>query len=88
MTEGQIDASDREGPTVARRPMRSEAVRTTTGLPGPGGRNWVYGRAGLPCRRCRQAIVEEMIGRPARVTYLVPGLPAASSVRQALGLTP
>ena len=51
----------------------SRSTRSTSGLPGPGGRNWVYGRAGLPCRRCRQAIVEGMVGRPARVTYWCPG---------------
>ena len=51
----------------------ARTVRTTTGLPGPGGRNWVYGRAGLACRRCRQAILKQMIGRPARVTYWCPG---------------
>lgn len=56
-------------------------VRTTTGLPGPGGRNWVYGRAGLPCRRCRQAIRKEMIGQPARVTYWCPGCQPGPSAK-------
>jgi endonuclease-8 len=27
------------------------STRSTSGLPGPKGRNWVYDRAGLPCRR-------------------------------------
>jgi endonuclease VIII len=48
-------------------------TRSTTGLPGPGGENWVYDRAGLPCRRCRRAINVQMIGQPARVTYWCPG---------------
>lgn len=51
----------------------SRSGRSTTGLPGPNGRNWVYGRAGLPCRRCGRAIVQQMIGRPPRVTYWCPG---------------
>ena len=72
LTDGQIEALIER----ARRLLvanATRAVRTTTGLPGPGGRNWVYGRAGLPCRRCRQAIVKEMIGQPARVTFWCPG---------------
>ena len=50
----------------------SRSTRSTTGLPGPNGRNWVYDRAGLPCRRCGQAIRQEMIGEPPRVTYWCP----------------
>ena len=72
LTDGQVDALIER----ARRLLMANAtrgVRTTTGLPGPGGRNWVYGRAGLPCRRCRQAILQQMIGQPARVTYWCPG---------------
>ena len=46
--------------------------RSTSGLPGPKGRNWVYDRAGLPCRRCGQAIRHEMVGEPLRVTYWCP----------------
>lgn len=61
----------------------ARAVRTTTGLPGPGGRNWVYGRAGLPCRRCRQAILKEMIGQPARITYWCPGCQPDPSAKPA-----
>ncbi len=51
----------------------TRSTRSTTGLPGPNGRNWVYDRAGLPCRRCGQAISKRMIGQPARVTYWCPG---------------
>ena len=72
LTDLQIDALiDRARRLLVANATRT--VRTTTGLPGPGGRNWVYGRAGLPCRRCRQAIVKEMIGHPARVTFWCPG---------------
>ena len=58
----------------------ARSTRSTTGLPGPGGRNWVYDRAGLPCRRCRQAILKQMIGQPARVTYWCPGCQPAPQV--------
>lgn len=51
----------------------ARSTRSTTGLPGPMGRNWVYDRAGLPCRRCGQAIVERSIGQPARITFWCPG---------------
>lgn len=51
----------------------ARSTRSTTGLPGPSGRNWVYDRAGLPCRRCGRAIVERSIGRPARITFWCPG---------------
>ena len=50
----------------------NRSARSTTGLPGPQGRNWVYDRAGLPCRRCRHAISAEMVGEPPRVTYWCP----------------
>lgn len=50
----------------------SRPKRTTTGLPGPTGRNWVYNRAGLACRRCGWAIRREMVGDPPRVTYWCP----------------
>lgn len=81
LTDEQIDSLIER----ARRLLVANAarpVRTTTGLPGPGGRNWVYGRAGLPCRRCRQAIQMQMIGRPPRVTYWCPGCqPESSALR-------
>ena len=51
----------------------ARSTRSTTGLPGPKGRNWVYDRAGLPCRRCGQAIRAQKVGRPWRVTYWCPG---------------
>ena len=58
----------------------ARSTRSTTGLPGPDGRNWVYNRAGLPCRRCGRAIREGMIGQPARVTYWCPGCQPEPSV--------
>ena len=48
------------------------STRSTTGLPGPTGRNWVYDRAGLACRRCGRVIRREMVGKPPRVTYWCP----------------
>ena len=59
------------------------STRSTTGLPGPGGETWVYDRAGLPCRRCGRAIVGQMIGQPARVTYWCPGCQPDPSVPDA-----
>jgi endonuclease-8 len=67
----------------ARRLLVANAARTTrstTGLPGPQGRNWVYERAGLPCRRCGRAIRQQMVGTPPRVTYWCPGCQPDPSV--------
>ena len=48
--------------------------RTTVGVadagaPGPGGRLWVYGRAGRPCRRCGHPIRTAVAGPHARRVY-------------------
>lgn len=56
------------------------STRSTTGLPGPTGRNWVYDRAGLACRRCGRAIRREMVGKPPRVTYWCPQCQPGPSV--------
>ena len=79
LTQGQIEGLIER----ARRLLvanASKPFRSTTGLPGPGGRNWVYDRAGLPCRRCGRAILEEMVGRPPRVTFWCPGCQPSSLV--------
>lgn len=69
-----IDGSTREALAArARRlllPNARRAVRSTTGRPDEGA--WVYGRKGLPCRRCRTAIEEEWVGDPSRITYWCP----------------
>ncbi len=44
--------------------------RTTTGITRPGQDVWVYGRAGLPCRRCGTRIETDKGGD--RVTYWCP----------------
>lgn len=50
---------------------RSNGPRTTTGEARPRRRQWVYGRAGLPCRRCGAPIAAQ---RPdGRVSYWCPG---------------
>lgn len=71
---GEIDQAAREGLAHrARRlllPNARRAVRSTTGRPDEGA--WVYGRKGLPCRRCRTAIEEDWVGEPARITYWCP----------------
>ena len=49
---------------------RLRVNRTTTGNTRPGQDVWVYGRAGLPCRRCGTAIETDKGGD--RVTYWCP----------------
>jgi endonuclease-8 len=46
--------------------------RRTTGRSDPRERLWVYGRAGLPCRRCGTAIRLRKQGDDARLTYWCP----------------
>lgn len=46
--------------------------RRTTGRSDPGGRLWVYGRAGRPCRRCGTPISRRKQGPHARTTYWCP----------------
>ncbi|MEP6462318.1 MAG: Fpg/Nei family DNA glycosylase, partial [Frankiaceae bacterium] len=53
---------------LARRMMRQAAetgVQVTTGNPRRGETHWVYGRAGLPCRRCG-AIISFSPGTPGK----------------------
>jgi endonuclease-8 len=47
---------------------------TTTGVARRGEQLWVYGRAGMPCRRCGTTIKQAMQGPPSleRVTYWCP----------------
>jgi endonuclease VIII len=51
-------------------PNAHRGRRSTTGRPGAD--SWVYGRAGLPCRRCRSPIEEGWVGDPPRITYWCP----------------
>lgn len=53
---------------------RMHPAHVTTGDRRPGQRNWVYGRAGLPCRRCGTVIERSGIGPPGRdrVAYWCP----------------
>jgi endonuclease-8 len=46
--------------------------RRTTAAMNPGQRLWVYGRGGLPCRRCGTPIAESHQGEAARVTFHCP----------------
>jgi endonuclease VIII len=56
------------------RPMTTyTGYRRTTGRDNPGERLWVYGRVGLPCRRCRTPIKLKKQGPAARLTYWCPG---------------
>lgn len=47
-------------------------MRRTTGAMDPRSRLWVYGRGGLPCRRCGAEICEQRQGLDARVTFYCP----------------
>jgi len=46
--------------------------RRTTGRDNPSERLWVYGRAGLPCRRCGTTVRIGKHGTDARLTYWCP----------------
>lgn len=53
-----------------RAPMTTyTGLRRTTGRDNPRERLWVYGRAGLPCRRCSTPISLQKHGPAARLTY-------------------
>jgi len=57
------------------RANRDRPVRTFTGVDRPGGRTWVYGRAGRPCRRCGTLILRGAQGADPtreRVTFWCP----------------
>ena len=47
-------------------------LRRTTGRSDPYARLWVYGRAGMPCRRCGTPIEVRRQGTDARKTYYCP----------------
>ena len=53
-------------------------LRTTTGRDSPSERLWVYGRVGLPCRRCATRIKLKKHGLAARLTYWCPKCQSAS----------
>jgi len=46
--------------------------RRTTGSLHPGSGLWVYGRGGLPCRKCGSRILSRKTGTDARLTYWCP----------------
>jgi endonuclease-8 len=50
-------------------PMTTYTGRRTTGRDNPRDRLWVYGRAGLPCRRCGGPVSVKKHGPAARLTY-------------------
>lgn len=51
---------------------RTTGRHVTTGDPRRGHRHWVYGRAGLPCRRCGTPIRVTRPEEPERVTFWCP----------------
>jgi len=52
--------------------LTPRGTRLTTGSRHPDARLWVYGRTGLPCRRCATPIVAARHGAHARSTYWCP----------------
>ena len=50
--------------------------RRTTGRDNPSERHWVYGRVGLPCRRCGTPVTIDKQGNDARLTYWCPSCQA------------
>ena len=48
------------------------ALRRTTGRMNPNESLWVYGRGGLPCRKCGEPIQARKTGLDARLTYWCP----------------
>ena len=53
---------------------KERAGQVTTGDPRPGRQNWIYGRAGRPCRRCGAAIrrAEQGPDLAERITFWCP----------------
>lgn len=60
--------------TAARLLQRNlgDAPRATRGEAGGQGGLWVYGRAGLACLRCGEAVARERLGETLRSTYWCP----------------
>ena len=52
--------------------------RRTTGSLFPGKGLWVYGRGGLPCRKCATSILSRKTGDDARLTYWCPACQISS----------
>lgn len=52
--------------------LTPRGTRLTTGARHPDARLWVYGRTGLPCRRCATPIATARHGAHARSTYWCP----------------
>ncbi len=51
---------------------KDRADQVTTGNPARGQQSWVYGRAGLPCRRCGTPVRSDRAASPDRVTFWCP----------------
>ena len=58
--------------TSHERMRRSALVGSPSAMGAPRDRHWVYGRYGLPCRRCATRIERRRQGSPSRTTYWCP----------------
>lgn len=61
---------------------REHIGHVTTGDPRPGRQNWVYGRAGRPCRRCGTPVRRTETGEPKRVVFWCPACQPADDAGQ------
>ncbi len=61
------------------RSLASTRGRRTTGSLHPDKGLWVYGRGGLPCRKCGATILSRKTGEDARLTYWCPRCQVSSS---------
>ncbi len=71
LSPDQIDAMALRSRRIMTPNAERGGARDTTGMKGMEG--WVYQREGLPCRRCRTAILSDRVGaRHPRVTFWCP----------------
>lgn len=68
---------------------RMAPMHVTTGDRRPGRRQWVYGRAGEPCRRCRTLVRRKEFGPPERrrMSYFCPHCQPAQEPAATAGIT-
>jgi len=71
LTEGDIDRIVGVARELMSVSVRRGSRQTTRSL-NPQAKLWVYGRRGLPCRKCGTLIQSKQTGEDARFTYWCP----------------